>query len=188
MIQALVRFWVPSLIVSGIIMGTGYAVAQQIIRQSADDPQIQIARDAAYELGQDKAYSIPSDYARVDIDVSLAPFTIVFDDTGDIQSTTGYIDRRTPVPPLSVFDRAREDGEYRFSWEPAPGVRVAAVMVRFDARDSGFVLAGRSLREAENRVNDIATLVMIAWVVLSAVLLIITITVRPRKNSNVQPI
>ncbi|MEN9912853.1 MAG: hypothetical protein RLY66_261 [Candidatus Parcubacteria bacterium] len=162
-------------------MGTGYAVAQQIIRQSADDPQIQIARDAAHELGQDKSYVIPSDYLKVDMDVSLAPFTIVFDDTGETQSTTGYLDGRTPAPPLSIFDRVREEGEYRFSWEPAPGVRVAAVMVRFDENYSGFVLAGKSLQEAEVRIGDIGTLIIAAWAVLGVILLIMTFAMRPRE-------
>ena len=180
MIRALFRLLVPSLIVSGIVMGVGYAAAQQIIRTSADEQPIQIAQDAAYGFAHDRSYSIVADHLEVDMDANLAPFAIVFDENGEILSTTGYLDRRTPIPPLAVFDRAREEGEYRFSWEPALGVQIAAVIVRFEGEKQGFVLAGKSLAETEARASDIALIFLIGWALLAFALLVFAIMLRPK--------
>jgi hypothetical protein len=57
-----------------------------------------------------------------------------------------------------VFDNAREKGENRITWEPKEGVRIAAVIKRFEgktASTSGFVLAGRSLDEVEKRQKNL---------------------------------
>jgi len=68
----------------------------------------------------------------------------------------------TPVPPLGVFDSVRSRGEDRITWQPAPGVRSAAVITHYQ---QGFVLVGRSLRLVEQRESGAEGVVGLFWVV-----------------------
>jgi hypothetical protein len=180
MIRTFIRLLIPSILVSAVVMCTGFVVSQQMIRTATDDSSIMIAHSVADMIAQNGSYMIPDEYRDLEIDRSVSPFVIVFDNNYEIRATTGYMDRRTPVPPLTVFDHARDEGEYRFSWEPAPDVRIAAIVARFDGDSSGFVLAGKSLREAEARIDDSATIFMVGWAALTAALLVFSIMVRPK--------
>jgi hypothetical protein len=53
-----------------------------------------------------------------------------------------------PTVPKGVLDSAKQNGEDRVSWQPAASVRVAAVIVSYK---DGYVLAGRNMREVEQR-------------------------------------
>ena len=148
-----------------LAMGTAYALAQQTLRQSANDPQIQMAEDlaAGYANGQPIR---TAEVEPVDMAKSLAPFYMVFDGAGKTLATTGYLDGSPPpAPPHGVFDYASAHGSDRITWQPAPNVRLAAVVVPFQGTGKGFVLAGRSLREVENRESDLLHLTMLAWLV-----------------------
>jgi hypothetical protein len=81
---------------------------------------------------------------------SLAPYLIVFDDSGRPLAAGAQLHGATPIPPSGVFNSARA-GEVRQTWEPENGVRAAMVVVRYSG---GFVLAARSLREVERREDD----------------------------------
>jgi len=61
---------------------TGYNISQQVLRMSANDPQIQMAEDAAQRLnaGEDAERIVPDH--KVDMAASLAPFVIIYDDSG----------------------------------------------------------------------------------------------------------
>ena len=141
-----------------------YAVAQQNIRYSADDPQIQIAEDTAAKLtgGQQAQNIMPSE--KVDIAKSLAPYIIVFDTTGKPVAASAQLDGQIPTIPPGVFDYVRQNGEDRITWQPQPGVRSAVVVTQFKGANSGFVLAGRSLREAEKREDDLMQIFLIGWI------------------------
>ena len=58
-----------------------------------------------------------------------------------------------------VFGSMARNGEARFTWQPAPGVRAATVITSFDGSSKGFVLAGRSLREVEQLEDHIFAVV-----------------------------
>ena len=83
----------------------------------------------------------------VDIAGSLAPFMTIYDDSGVPIASSGHLDGALPRLPQGVLDYARAHGENRVTWQPLTGVRVAAVVTRYSGQASGFVLAGRSLRE-----------------------------------------
>lgn len=67
-----------AVIVTGF-SGLIYTAVQQDLRQSANDPQIQMAEDTATKLaaGQQVQNVVPAE--KVDIATSLAPYIIVFD-------------------------------------------------------------------------------------------------------------
>lgn len=146
-----------------VLMGLVYVVAQQQYRAQANDPQIQVARDAVAmaNAGQAVESLIPTE--RVNIAESLAPFIGVYNQDSQPILGSGLLNDRMPTPPAGVFTYAKQHGENRLTWQPAPGVRIAAVVLPYTGAQSGFILVGRNLREAEQRINDMGDLVMLAW-------------------------
>lgn len=140
-----------------------YAIPQQVLRNGANDPQVQMATDLAAKLeaGAAAADSIPAE--NVDVARSLAPFVIVYDEQGRPVAGQGKLDGGVPTPPAGIFDYVRQHGEERVSWQPQRGVRIAAVVERVNGSHSGFVLAGRSLREVEMREEQVRTMAGLAW-------------------------
>jgi hypothetical protein len=160
-------------IVTGL-SGLLYAAVQQDLRQSANDPQIQMAEDTAAKLadGQQVQNVVPSE--KVDIANSLAPYVIVFDATGKPIASSVQLNGQTPTIPSGVFDYVRQNGEDRITWQPQSGVRSAIVVTQFKGPNSGFVLAGRSLREVEIREDDIMHLILLGWIAILLVTLLAT--------------
>jgi hypothetical protein len=160
-------------IVTGL-SGLLYAAVQQDLRQSANDPQIQMAEDTAAKLadGQQVQNVVPSE--KVDIANSLAPYIIIFDATGKPIASSVQLNGQTPTIPSGVFDYVRQNGEDRITWQPQSGVRSAIVVTQFKGPNSGFVLAGRSLREVEIREDDIMHLILLGWIAILLVTLLAT--------------
>jgi hypothetical protein len=171
------RSWILiAIVVSGLCFLL-YGVAQQDLRQGADDPQIQMAEDTATKLatGQQAQNVVPSE--KVDIATSLAPYIIVFDTAGKPIASSAQLNGQTPTIPSGVFDVVRQNGEDRITWQPQPGVRSAVVVTQFKGPTSGFVLAGRSLREVEKRESSILQIVLVGWVGILFVSMLATATI-----------
>jgi hypothetical protein len=160
-VKAILKYWLLIAIIVTGLSGLLYAVVQQDIRHAADDPQIQMAEDTAARLanGQQVQNVVPAE--KVDIAKSLAPYIIVFDTTGKPIASSAQLDGQTPIIPSGVFDYVRQNDEDRLTWQPQPGVRSAVVVTQFQGPNSGFVLAGRSLREVEKREDDIMQIVLL---------------------------
>jgi len=74
-----------------------------------------------------------------------------------------------------VFDYVRQHGEDRITWQPEPGVRSATVVTSYGGAHPGFVLAGRSLRLVEERVDQLGLMVGLGWFgILFAALVAVT--------------
>lgn len=140
-----------------------YVVEQQTWRTTANDPQIQLARDAAAALAAGRPVETLVAHDAVDMERSLAPFLIVFDADGKIVASSGTLRGHVPVIPAGVFAWVRQHGEDRISWQPIGGVRIASVIVSYSGSREGFVLAGRSLAETENRISEFGDLIALAW-------------------------
>jgi hypothetical protein len=110
------------------------------------------------------AMLIPS--GKVEIEKSLAPYLIIYNGAGKPLAGNGIFHQEIPIPPSGVFDHARVR-QNRLTWQPKPGVRCAIVVQYFSGRQSGFVLAGRSLRETEKRVDQIQNLVLLGWLAMN---------------------
>ncbi|HEX3044231.1 MAG TPA: hypothetical protein VHY08_05715 [Bacillota bacterium] len=162
--------WFPGVLIITMLAGLAYGVAQQVFRHLANDPQIQMAEDtaAALALGSQPETLIPSN--KIEIGESLAPYLIIYDETGKPVIGNGVFHQEIPLPPSGVFDHARVR-QNRLTWQPKPGVRSAIVVQHFSGRQSGFVLAGRSLQETEQRVNQMQNLVLLGWLAMNLVLL-----------------
>src|SRR5262249_10218057 len=108
-----------------------YLVAQQVWRQSANDPQIQLAPDAAAALAARKPPDAVVPKEMVDMERSLAPFLIVLDGSGKVVTASGGLRGNVPVVPRGVLAFVREKGEERVTWQPIGGVRIASVIVSY---------------------------------------------------------
>ncbi len=157
--------WLPLAFLATLLFSSMYLAVQQDIRIGANDPQIQMAEDAARaaENGANIFSMIPSE--KIDIAKSLAPFVMAFDDRAQVSASSAVLDGVTPNIPSGAFDVARLNGENRLTWQPEPTVRQAIVIVYYGGEHPGFIVAGRSLREVEKREGMLSLQVGLAWIV-----------------------
>jgi hypothetical protein len=158
----LLRVWLPLAILATIMSGLVYAAVQQNYRQSANDPQIQMveAAAAALAMGQSAQVLVPSQV--IDISQSLLPYMMVFDESHRLTASSAVLNGQPPNLPSGVFDVVKQRGEAHFTWQPRLGVRSAVVMKHYNG---GYVLAGRNLREVENREGQLTLMVSLGWLV-----------------------
>jgi len=162
--------WLPLAIASAGLCGLAYLTVQQSLRMGANDPQIQMAEDAASALngGASMDSIVPS--AKVELSTSLAPYYMIFDDSGKVLASSASLHGAVPVYPSGVLEYTRRNGEDRVTWQPENSVRMATVVVR---SNNGFVLAGRSLREVEKRESQVQLLSGLAMLAIWVTTLIV---------------
>jgi len=152
-----------------------FLLVQQSLRQGANDPQIQMAEDIAAALDAGRDPTSLATASNADLRTSLAPFVIVTDADKKVVVATGQLDGRNVTPPDAAFDAAAHNPghENRITWQPATGVREAAVIV---SHNGGYVLVARSLREVEVREDQAQTLTfaaLAALIVIGVVLIVV---------------
>jgi hypothetical protein len=172
-VKNILRYWLPLAAVITLLCGLIYLAVQQSLRQGANDPQIQMAEDAAAVLAAGGTPESVLPVALVEISTSLAPFMVVYSDIGEPLASSARLLGAIPALPPGIFDYTRNNGEDRVSWQPESGVRIAAVVVAYGGAEPGFVLAGRSLREVEKRESQVEQITGIVWVVTLAGSLIV---------------
>jgi len=167
-VKSILRHWLPLAVLVTVICGLVYVAVQQVLRQDANDPQIQMAEDAAAALSRGEPLASVLPAGQVDIARSLAPFMMVFDGDGKVLASSGLLHDQNPSLPQGVLGYTEQHGQDRITWQPEPGVRIATVVARLDGDQSGFVLVGRSLREVEVRESQAQTIAGIVWLVALA--------------------
>ncbi len=158
----ILKAWLPFAVTISAFCLLVYAAVQQAYRQSADDPQIQMANDAMAALSSGHQADLLLPATKVSIAESLAPFLIFYDSSGNEIASSAVLDGQTPALPAGVLESTKQIGENRISWQPRAGVRIATVIV---SSKDGFVLAGRNMREIEQREAQVSTFAGITWVV-----------------------
>ena len=153
--------FLPLAVLATCLCGLIYVVVQQDLRSGANDPQQQLAEDAAAQL--DKGASPSSRVAgpSVDLAASLAPFVVVYGPTGTVLATNGELGGQSPMLPAGVLASAQANGIDKVTWQPEPGVRIATVSVPWSG---GTVSAGRSLRLVEERESALELVIGAGWV------------------------
>ena len=174
-IKNIFRYWLPIAVVTTLLSGLVYLEVQQSLRWGANDPQIQMAEDAAAALAAGAAPESALPAARVEISTSLAPFMVIYNNIGEALVSSATLHGATPALPSGIYDYTRQHKEDRVTWQPEPDVRMAAVVVAYGGAQPGFVLAGRSLREVEIREDQAEQITGIAWLVTVFASLIVVI-------------
>ncbi|MBI5878583.1 MAG: hypothetical protein HZB53_13120 [Chloroflexi bacterium] len=86
---ARVRF--PLMAAIALLSGLSFVIAQQVMRQSANDSQIQMAEDAAQLLGAGTTPAQVDGAGAVEISQSLALYLIVFDSGGKVLASSARL-------------------------------------------------------------------------------------------------
>jgi len=162
-----VRAWLPMAFALTVVSALAYVAVQQSYRQSANDPQIQMAEDAANAVAAGVAPQSLVPSGTVAIETSLAPYLVFYGQDGTPILGNGLLNGALPKLPAGVFTYTANAGEDRITWQPAPGIREAAIVTRIGGASStaGFVMAGRSLREVEHREDQLELTTDIAWII-----------------------
>ena len=149
-----------------------YVAVQQSYRTNADDPLIQIARDLKIKYSQSGLDSLSDVKDKIEISSSsISPFYVIYDENAKPVSSNALLYNNMPQLPTGVFRAAKENGENKISWQPAPGLRFATVIVHVSGKFNGYILSGRSLLETEKRIENLTLMAGLAWLFTSAVVL-----------------
>jgi hypothetical protein len=152
--------WIPAAAAVTVLAPVVYAVVQHDLRSSANDPQVQMAEDGARRLDAGAEPESLTSEPPVDVAASLRPYTIVFDRHGWPLASSARLHGGTPIPPPGALASAAPGGRNVVTWQPAPDVRQAAVIV---AWRGGYVLVGRSLRLVEQREDEVLLIALGGW-------------------------
>jgi hypothetical protein len=174
-LRSILKHWLLLATLITLFAGMLYATTQAVVRQSANDPQIQIARDMAARLATGEAPASLAAPSGMDISQTLSPFVEVFDQTGKPIASTALLHGQLPLVPGGVFDFVRQNREERVTWQPAPDVRQAAVVVAYAGSQPGFVMAARSLQEVEIREDSNLKLIALGWALSLGVALVVVV-------------
>jgi hypothetical protein len=150
-IKNIVRIWLPFVVVITAFCALTYAAVQQALRQGLNDPQIQMAEDTAYALNNGAAIDSVVAAPKVEMSRSLAPFIDIYDVNGKAAAGSGLLNGQLPDYPKGALDNAKHTGDNRVTWQPNADVRIASVIVPYN---NGFVMAGRNMREVEQRESQ----------------------------------
>jgi hypothetical protein len=189
------RYWLAMAAVWSGAVAARLLGEHQLLRLQANDPQVQLAEDAARALaaGADPKSVLPPG-PEVDVARSLAPFVVVYDAAGAPIASSGRLHGAAPRLPGGVLEHARAQGGHRLSWQPEVGVRQALVVVPLRAAEApGFVVAGRSLREVEARKRQALDFLLLLWALglgglLPLALLLPGPSIPEEKLNRVQPV
>jgi hypothetical protein len=157
----IVRLWLPIAVATTAVCGLVYLGVQQNYRMSLNDPQVQLAQDAAARLDSGASPGGVVGNSKIDADKSLAPFVIVFGTDNAVLASSARLDGTTPKLPSGVLDAARAKGRNAVTWQPRPGVRIASASSA--TKDGRVVVAGRNMREVEARIDALTKIVAAAW-------------------------
>ncbi len=164
-----------------VIFGIIYIAVQQSYRTNANDPQVEVVGQVEEVIKQDVPLdAIVSEAEQIDMAESLSLFVMIFDTDKKLVGSSATIDGQAPTPTDGAFEYAKQHSENRFTWEPKPGVRIAAVLASVDGK--GFVLAGRSLKEIESREVALLKLVVIGWAIAILLTAILSVLLKPRQS------
>jgi hypothetical protein len=155
--------FVPAAVLATGLSGLIYVVAQQDLRSGANDPQEQLAGDAAGQLNAGAAPTTVVTGRMVDVATSLAPFVVVYDSAGKVVASDGQLNGAPPLVPSGVLASAHATGRDAVTWQPLADVRIATVSVPWTG---GTVMVGRSLRLVEERESRVELLVGAGWLAI----------------------
>lgn len=170
--------WLPVALAVTALAPFLYAVPQQVLRSSANDPQTAPATDAvsALDAGRDPRSVVGSD--RVDLTRSLSPWVAVFDSSRHLVATSG---EGVDAYATSVFDSVAPGERHEVTWQPSANVRQATVVMRWN---QGWIVSGRSLALVEERENQVLLLATVAWLAALAASLLGAVVVSAIANAS----
>lgn len=174
----IVAIFLTLVVIISIVFVTICYTARGVMRQSANDPQVEVTDQVASIIRQGAPLDqIISAAEQVDLGDSQALFVMIFDKDKKLVGTSATLNGQPISIPDEAFDRAKAGSDYRFTREPQQGSRFALVVKAVD--DSGYVVAGRSLAEMEKRATNLYQPLWIGWVLSVLAALFLASLMRP---------
>ncbi len=154
-----------------IILGLIYTSVQQVYRNSANDPQVELAHQIAHTLNLKKSIDkyFPD---TTDLMETQSVFIEIFNSQGHPLRSTSLLHGNLPQLPMGVINFVNQKGEDWVTWQPNSKLRLAMVIVSSSVSPHFMVAVGRSLKETEKRVSDLTMMVVMGWVLCLVILLI----------------
>ena len=160
-LKNIIKIWLPFAVVISAFCLLAYATVQQALRQGLNDPQIQMAEDTAYALNNGATADSVITGTKVEMSRSLAPFIDIYDSNGKAMAGSGLLNGQLPDYPKGALDGAKQNGDNRVTWQPNADVRIASVVLPYN---NGFVMAGRNMREVEQRESQTEMFAGVTWI------------------------
>jgi hypothetical protein len=177
---------ISALSIITITMALIYACVQQTYRSNANDPQTQVIYDLKNNIREGNI-SPEIFLDSIDLEKSRAVFVEAYDEKGQPVRSTGYLDGKFPQLPKGVIEYARQNGENWVTWQPQRNVRMAIGIVKVNADRISFIAAGRSLYDVEVRESKLVSMVITAWVICCAIVVLnwVVCIVQTKKHSRI---
>ncbi|MBS1523376.1 MAG: hypothetical protein JST50_20415 [Bacteroidetes bacterium] len=148
-----------------------YIIAQQNFRQSANDPQFQLAQDAVNAINKGTDPKLLTGTQPLDIASTLSPYVLIYDTNGSEIGNNITLDGKIPEMPDGVLNKTRSNGINTVTWQPRAGLRQAIVMM---ATHKGYVVvASRSLQTTEDHIATLGSQVLFGWIVSLVAMLVV---------------
>ena len=174
LIKETVFAWVVMTISFGVI----YKINVESLRSKADSPQLVVSETVADKLSSGRSLDIFLNERLVDVDNSLSPYVIVFDNQIKLVFSTARIKGKVPSVPSDLIEDSMENGVKTVTWQPENGNKQALVVRHYrGANREGYVASGRSLAETEAKTKKVVNLLMWLWVVSLLVIFIFNVLV-----------
>jgi len=147
--------WLPFAIIIVIFSGLAYGTVQQVYRQSANDQLYQIIESVqnSIDQGQPLNQIVPAQ-GSTDLASTVLPFVIMYDATSTELGSSVVLNGKNPSVPVGMLAAAKVRGEFAETWQPQPGVREAVVVKYLAGQQSGYIVAGRSLKQTEASIGQ----------------------------------
>lgn len=159
MLLSTLKLWFPLAVTLTLVCGIIYLAGQQNYRQEANDPQYQMAEDAANAIsrGTDPKSVVSGTVAE--LNSSLSPYLVIYDEQKNPVASTVVLNGQVPHLPSGVFQFVETKGVDVITWKPREGMRQALVVTKTSGKNLFYVASGRSLRLTEQRIALLGQLV-----------------------------
>jgi hypothetical protein len=155
-----------------IILGVVYIAVQQNYRSGANDPQMQLAYAIRDQLQKGKSIEMYFQKDTIDLQKSLSVFVASYDENGSPIQSNGLIDGKLPQIPLSVIRYVKMHKEDWITWQPRKNIRLATGILATGSTPVSFIAVGRSLKNVEDRVSNLITMIGIGWTLCFVIILL----------------
>jgi hypothetical protein len=172
-LKSILKLWLPLVVAFTLICGIVYLVVQQNYRHSANDPQFQMAEDAANSISNGIAPKSLIVNHPIELSSSLSPYLIIYDDLELPIASGAFLNGKIPKLPSGVLEFVKKHGEDMITWQPRTGIRQALIIEKTTSGSLYFVVAGRSLRKTEERIGLLMQQIVLGWVCSLMILFIV---------------
>jgi hypothetical protein len=139
-----------------------FAAVQQLNRLTLYEQSAEVTQRILYGIksGQD----VPKNLLPVvDLQYERGVFIVLYDAATNKAMETIMVDGKTVNVPVGVLNYAKAHGNHRVTWQPTKNVREAIIVTYVSGSRPVYVVVGKSVLEAESRIETIGKLILIGW-------------------------